>query len=144
MCPNLPTPRPRIISPSSERGAEKFRGGSLRVGRKREGEETGDLCGNLTFSGVSNSITFPSLRTRIRSESMIVLILCAIVKIVRSANSVRMVSWRNLSVSTSTLAVAILSVRIPVESVGTFVEDENSGGCKESSCQTHETALATR
>ena len=43
------------------------------------------------FSGVSNSATCPCSRTIILSLSIIVLILCAMVKIVLSLNAVRMV-----------------------------------------------------
>ena len=56
--------------------------------------------------GESASTRFPSERTTIRSLSMMVLSLCAMVMIVQCRNSFRIVAWIRSSVSKSIAAVA--------------------------------------
>ena len=65
-----------------------------------------DLGSFNKLSGVSNSATLPLSMKIIRSLSIMVLILCAMVNTVLSTNSSRIVCWRRLSVAMSTLAVA--------------------------------------
>ena len=60
----------------------------------------------LEWSGWPISSSFPFLKTAIRSESIIVFNLWAMVKTVQSANSFRRVDWIKSSVSWSTVAVA--------------------------------------
>mmetsp|Transcript_6912 Transcript_6912/g.24943 ORF Transcript_6912/g.24943 Transcript_6912/m.24943 type:complete len:370 (+) Transcript_6912:1295-2404(+) len=63
-------------------------------------------------SGESNSATSPPSRSRILSESMIVLSLWAIVSTVQSLKAILMVFWIRVSVSPSTLLVASSRIRI--------------------------------
>mmetsp|Transcript_6876 Transcript_6876/g.12774 ORF Transcript_6876/g.12774 Transcript_6876/m.12774 type:complete len:225 (+) Transcript_6876:265-939(+) len=70
-------------------------------------------CSSLRrFLGVSNSATRPRSITRTLSASMMVLMRCAIVNIVQSLNSFRMVFWMSSSVRVSTAAVASSSTSI--------------------------------
>mmetsp|Transcript_13169 Transcript_13169/g.18231 ORF Transcript_13169/g.18231 Transcript_13169/m.18231 type:complete len:351 (-) Transcript_13169:4033-5085(-) len=62
--------------------------------------------------GVSYSATRPRSMTSTRSASMMVLILCAMVNIVQSLNSERIVFWIKSSVFVSTAAVASSRTRI--------------------------------
>ena len=58
------------------------------------------------LEGLSNSDTSPLFNTKIRSEYRTVLILCAIVSTVLSANCFLITFWIKVSVSRSMLAVA--------------------------------------
>ena len=62
--------------------------------------------------GVSNSLASPASITRIRWQSMIVFIRWAIVSMVQSRNTLRMVAWMSSSVAGSVFAVASSRTKI--------------------------------
>lgn len=78
-------------------------------------------------SGGANSTIFPMSKTITRSESMMVLRRWAIVRIVHSLNSVRIVRWIKSSVSKSTAAVAS-------SKINTFVL-RNKARARQTSCR---------
>lgn len=71
-----------------------------------------ELVFDNKLQGVSNSTSFPVSRTIIRSESIMVFNLWAIVITVQSLNSILIVSWIKSSVSKSIAAVASSKISI--------------------------------